>query len=214
MESAIWILPSKSAPFLGAKKRHVLEMLQQELVLAIPGIVVWCREGINWIRELKESRFAWLILDSFPLPFSHCLDLFRNKTMDQISVWLVWLRVSESKFPYVLGSKLTLFPYIIGDGHQPNSRGLYTHYKHSLLKVGDPGTYALYDYWWVFHRNLHIVWQFNGWHPYPLKDPPIQNWQGGRLRDKDANKPRCWGTQQIRNMKVKKLVILVYDWGI
>ena len=29
--------------------------------------------------------------------------------------------------------------YIIGDGHQPNSRGLYTHYKDSigfLLKVG------------------------------------------------------------------------------
>ena len=25
---------------------------------------------------------------------------------------------------------------IIGDGHQPNSRGLYTHYKDSLLKVG------------------------------------------------------------------------------
>ena len=25
---------------------------------------------------------------------------------------------------------------IIGDGHQPNSRGLYTHYKDSYLKVG------------------------------------------------------------------------------
>ena len=32
---------------------------------------------------------------------------------------------------YVLGSKLPLF-LIIGDGHQPNSRGLYTHYKDSL----------------------------------------------------------------------------------
>ena len=28
--------------------------------------------------------------------------------------------------------------HIIGDGHQPNSRGLYTHYKDSLLKVGWP----------------------------------------------------------------------------
>ena len=27
------------------------------------------------------------------------------------------------------------FP-VVGDGHQPNSRGLYTHYKDSLLKVG------------------------------------------------------------------------------
>ena len=26
--------------------------------------------------------------------------------------------------------------HIIGDGDQPNSRGLYTHYKDSLLKVG------------------------------------------------------------------------------
>ena len=26
--------------------------------------------------------------------------------------------------------------HIIGDGHQPNSRGLYTHYKDSLFKVG------------------------------------------------------------------------------
>ncbi len=26
--------------------------------------------------------------------------------------------------------------HIIGDGHQPNSRGLYTHNKDSLLKVG------------------------------------------------------------------------------
>ncbi len=28
--------------------------------------------------------------------------------------------------------------HIVGDGHQPNSRGLYTHYKDSLLKVGWP----------------------------------------------------------------------------
>ena len=26
--------------------------------------------------------------------------------------------------------------HVIGDGHQPYSRGLYTHYKDSLLKVG------------------------------------------------------------------------------
>ena len=29
-----------------------------------------------------------------------------------------------------------LYFHIIGDGHQLNSRGLYTHYKDSLLKVG------------------------------------------------------------------------------
>ena len=26
--------------------------------------------------------------------------------------------------------------HIIGDGHQPNSRGLYTHYKDSVIKGG------------------------------------------------------------------------------
>ena len=32
----------------------------------------------------------------------------------------------------LLGSKLPLqYFHIIGDGHQPNSRGLYTHYKDS-----------------------------------------------------------------------------------
>ena len=39
-------------------------------------------------------------------------------------------------FLHELGSKLPLFPYNIGDGHQPNNRVLYTHYKDSLLKVG------------------------------------------------------------------------------
>ena len=52
---------------------------------------------------------------------------------------------------YVLGSKLPSFPYRTGC-HQPNNRGLYTHFKDSLLKVGwvypqykeliDPGTYV------------------------------------------------------------------------
>ena len=32
---------------------------------------------------------------------------------------------------FVLGSKLPLIPYMVGDGHQPNSRGLYTHYNDS-----------------------------------------------------------------------------------
>ena len=41
---------------------------------------------------------------------------------------LAFLRNSKSSIfnPCVPGSKLSLFPYNIGDGHQPNSRGLYT----------------------------------------------------------------------------------------
>ena len=37
---------------------------------------------------------------------------------------------------HVLGSKVPLFPYNRGWETQPNNRGLYTHYKDSLLKVG------------------------------------------------------------------------------
>ena len=35
-----------------------------------------------------------------------------------------------------IGSINSQYFHTIGDGHQPNSRGLYTHYKDSLLKVG------------------------------------------------------------------------------
>ena len=55
--------------------------------------------------------------------------------------------------------------HIIGDGHQPNSRGLYTHYKDSLLKVGglpspiqgvekDPGSYEYYTKEQIFMKRI------------------------------------------------------------
>ena len=37
---------------------------------------------------------------------------------------------------YVRSGLNSHYFHIIGDGHQPSSRGLYTHYKDSLLKVG------------------------------------------------------------------------------
>ncbi len=54
--------------------------------------------------------------------------------------------------PYVRSGLNSHYFHIIGDGHQPNSRGLYTHYKDSLLKGGmtipntrslDPGSHGL-----------------------------------------------------------------------
>ena len=48
------------------------------------------------------------------------------------------LRFLETHVAYVPGSKLPLFPYNRGQTHQPNSRGLYTHYKDSYSKVGWP----------------------------------------------------------------------------
>ena len=43
----------------------------------------------------------------------------------------------EGKFHLCYGLNSHYF-HTIGDGHQPNSRGLYTHYKDSLWKVGWP----------------------------------------------------------------------------
>ena len=50
--------------------------------------------------------------------------------------------------------------HIIGDGHQPNSRGLYTHYKGFLLKVGWPSliNIATFDhgtYRWGSVKQIH-----------------------------------------------------------
>ena len=58
-------------------------------------------------------------------------------TAENPKVFLINSGFVTQQNPCVLGSKLPLFPYK-GDGHQPNSRGLYTHYKDSLLKVGWP----------------------------------------------------------------------------
>ena len=45
--------------------------------------------------------------------------------------WILGSLTGElsSKTIYVPGSKLPCFFHITGDGYQPNSRGLYTHYK-------------------------------------------------------------------------------------
>ena len=51
--------------------------------------------------------------------------------------------------------RLSEFRFIIGDGHQPNSRGLYTSYKDSLLKVG-----------WVYPQYK----DFRPWHISSGKD--------------------------------------------
>ena len=46
---------------------------------------------------------------------------------------IFFLKVADCDFqvPSVPGSKLPLFPYSRGWETQPNSRGLYTHYKDS-----------------------------------------------------------------------------------
>ena len=69
-----------------------------------------------------------------------------------------------------IGSINSHYFQIIGDGHQPNSRGLYTHYKDSVIKGGmtipniatfDHGTDGFLETWGFAkgHCFLHL---FNG----------------------------------------------------
>ena len=48
---------------------------------------------------------------------------------------------------HVLGSINSQYFHIIGNGHQPNSKGLYGHYKDSLLKVDDHPQYKEFRPW-------------------------------------------------------------------
>ena len=59
---------------------------------------------------------------------------------------------------HVLGSINSLYFHIIGDGHQPNSRGLYNHYKDSLLKVG-----WVYPQYKEFRPWLTWTWTVSLW---------------------------------------------------
>ena len=62
----------------------------------------------------------------------------------------LWDKVSSDQLTpvaaYVRSGLNSHYFHIIGDGHQPNSRGLYTHYKDSLLKVGWPSP-TKRDFW-------------------------------------------------------------------
>ena len=71
-------------------------------------------------------------------------------------------------FRYVLGSINSHYFHMIGDGHKPNSRRLYTHYKDSPEKGGmslspiegvekDPGTYDLKNPHDMLHASARII---------------------------------------------------------
>ena len=85
---------------------------------------MFCVHGWRLLQQHNLIMDVW----SFWLPYSSKSAMFR----------LVVQWHDSPRSSHVPGSKLPLFPYIIGDGDQPNSRGLCTHYKDSLLKVGWP----------------------------------------------------------------------------
>ena len=45
--------------------------------------------------------------------------------------------------------------HIIGDGHQPNSRGLYTHYKDSYKRWDDHPQYSDFWPWHIWTKTSH-----------------------------------------------------------
>ena len=51
-----------------------------------------------------------------------------------MSLHLFWREISP--ITHLCQGLNSHYFHIMGDGHQPNSRGLYTHYKDSLLKGG------------------------------------------------------------------------------
>ena len=52
------------------------------------------------------------------------------------SLLIHWDDPPSRSATHVPGSINSHYFHIIGDGHQPNSRGLYTHYKDSVIKGG------------------------------------------------------------------------------
>ena len=77
--------------------------------------------------EWKTPEHQWLVQMTCLRPWGVGWPIFHGRT---VSFWECNFIVS-----YVLGSKLTLFSYG-RDGHQPYSRGLYTHYKDSPIEGG------------------------------------------------------------------------------
>ena len=81
-------------------------------------------KGISFVQVLG------VILDN---QFVKKSSLVRISNMETVGVFRIFRSATNL---FVRSGLNSHYFHIIGDGHQPNSRGLYTHYKDSLLKVG------------------------------------------------------------------------------
>ena len=90
---------------------------------------LWTRRA-KWFKREEElwSLSTWQCLPSQPVPW-YLLILYRRCVC--VYVFVSWNDMCQG-----LKSKLQLFPYNRGWETQPNSRGLYTHYKDSVIKGG------------------------------------------------------------------------------
>ena len=87
--------------------------------------------------------------------------------------------------------------HIIGDGHQPNSRGLYTHYKDSQYRDFDHGTFSCILFAWLNFTELH-VW---------FVSPAPQCFIGTCLVWLDALHVRMWTFLRCPSLLCCKLMI-------
>ncbi len=81
----------------------------------------------------------------------------------------VWL-VPNVRIVYMCQGLNSHYFHIIGDGHQPNSRGLYTHYKDSYSRWDDHPQYSGFWPWHIW--QFHIICSLDGY--FRFKSKPSQ----------------------------------------
>ena len=92
----------------------------------------------------RSSRWDLCMVRGLAFDIPKCLGWFAF-TKEVVNVYLL----SPKKEKHMCQGLNSHYFHIIGDGHQPNSRGLYTHYKDSQLKVGWPS--PKYCDFWPWH---------------------------------------------------------------
>ena len=97
----------------------------------------------------------------------------------------------------------SLYFHIIGDGHQPNSRGLYNNYKDSLLKVGWPSPIEGVD---------------RPWHTCDVYDDRVSGYWKGSIQEfvKIGGSVDRWSINRFagRNQPTWKTVVRIWWWGV
>ena len=116
----------------------------------IQTVVVWDIWTINSSSQMRFSKIQLWKVPPQRWQLQNCLYkpacrpiLLACQIRVMNTIWrchliILELKAIKNRFQHVPGSKLPLFRFIVRDGHQPSSRGLYTYYKDSIFMVGWP----------------------------------------------------------------------------
>ena len=154
----------------------------------------WFEVSYGWFFFEGLMNF-WGVFNSAAEFFSGSNRVFGSREsyqfqQDESNTWwcgMVWIRFATRFFVvfHLCQGLNSHYFHIIGDGHQPNSRGLYTHYKDSLLKVGGFPSPKKRDFWpWHIWRKQEM----DGCDPLGWAE--ISNEQSEYVRVNDV----CFGT--------------------